>query len=177
MDIKEYKEAVEYFSNSEKNFEFTNKGSEHAATVVSNIIRTTKEELLIYSGNMNRTVANDSDMVTKLSAFLGSGKKLRIVLDEIPDEEHRSESLKLILESQNDSTKDVIVKVDKNNIFADGLKQLFEDGEAHHFMVADGQAYRFEIDATQYKAICNFNDTTIAGKLKKAFNSLSEQMQ
>lgn len=176
MDIQEYKEAVEYFSNSEKNFEFTNKGIPHAATVVSNIIRTAKEELLIYSGNMNRDVANDQNMVEMMRVFLDSGKKLRIVVDEIPNEEDRSESLKLILESEYDLTKDVLIRIDENNIFADGLKQLFEDGEAHHFMVADGQAYRFEIDAKQYKAICNFNDTTIAGELKKTFNSLFEQI-
>lgn len=176
MDIKEYKEAVEYFSNSEKDFEFTNKGSEHAATVVSNIIRTTKEELLIYSGSMDRAVADDQSIVERLSSFLESGKKLRIVLDEIPEEENRSKSLIMILESANNSTRDVEAKEDKRNIFAEALKQIFEDGIAHHFMVADGQAYRFEINAKEFKAICNFNDTTIAGKLKKSFNSLFEQI-
>lgn len=176
MDIKEYKEAVEYFSNSEKNFEFTNKGKDHAATVVSNIIRTTKEELLIYSGNMNRAVANNTSMVKILAEFLDSGKKIQIVLDEIPDEEDRSDSLNLILAARDDSTKDVTVKIDTNHVFSDGLKELFEDSESHHFMVADGQAYRFEIDAEQYKAICNFNDTTIAGELKKSFCSLFEQI-
>lgn len=176
MDIKEYREAVEYFSNTEKDFEFTNKGSEHAATVVSNIIRTTKEELLIYSGNMNRAVANDHEMVTMMQNFLESGKKLRIVLDEIPNEENRSDSLNLILEYANNRPGEVIIREDTENIFSNGLKELFKDGIAHHFMVADGQAFRFEIDAEQYKAICNFNGTEIAGKLKNAFVTLFDKI-
>lgn len=176
MDIKEYQEAVKYFSDNQENFEFTNKGIHHATSVVSNLIRTTKNELLIYSGNINKDVANDPHLVKVLNAFLESGKSLRVVLDNMPSDEEKSESLKQIIASIKNSKRDVILKVDTEKVFFNGIKDLFKDGEAHHFMVADGMAYRFEIDALQYKAICNFNDVKIAGDLAKAFNSLFGQV-
>lgn len=177
MDIKEYQEAVRYFSDNQENFEFTNKGVHHAASVVSNLIRTTKNELLIYSGNMNKDVANDTHLVKMLNTFLESGKTLRVVLDTMPTDEEKSHSLKQIIASVKNPKRNVILKVDTEKVFYNGIKDLFKDGEAHHFMVADRMAYRFEIDAIQYKAICNFNDEKIAGNLTSAFNSLFEKMK
>lgn len=177
MNIEEYREAVKHFADSQENFEFTNKGVQHASAVVSNMIRTCKNELIIYSGTMNKDVANDSHLVKMLNKFLESGKKLRIVLDVMPDEADKSESLKQILESINNRKRDVVLKVDTDKVFSKGIKEVFKDKETHHFMVADGISYRFEIDAVQYKAICNFNDKKISGELKDTFNLLFEKME
>lgn len=177
MDIKDYQEAVKYFSDNQENFEFTNKGIHHATSVVSNLIRTTKNELLIYSGSLNKDVASDSHLVKMLNIFLESGKALRVVLDHMPSDEEKSEALKQIIASMKNSKRDVILKVDSDQVFSNGIKDLFKDGEAHHFMVADKMAYRFEIDAIQYKAICNFNDEKIAADLTSAFYTLFEKMK
>ncbi|MFA6195359.1 MAG: hypothetical protein WC656_01790 [Sulfurimonas sp.] len=177
MDIKEYRDAVKYFSDNQENFEFTNKGVQHAASVVANLIRTSKDELLIYSGNMSKDVANDPYLVKMLNTFLKSGKTLRIVLDEMPKEEEQSESLKQIITSSKNMKNSVILKIDKDKSFSKAMREVSKDKEVHHFMVADGIAYRFEIDALQYKAICNFNDKKIAGELKVAFDRQFEAMQ
>ena len=166
MEVKEYQKAVTDFADKKANFEFTNKGKHHAEIVVANLIKTAEKELLIYSGSLNKDVANNSYLVKTLNQFLESGKKLRLIVDSLPPEQERSEALKQILVSENNPLRDVRIKEDIDQSFANKLSDMFSDKQAHHFMVADGRAYRLEIDAEEYKAICNFNDEKIASTLK-----------
>lgn len=169
-ELEEYQQSVENFSSSKENFEFTNKGKPHAAIVVSNLIRTAQKELLIYSGCLHREVANDENLVEMLQAFLKSGKTLKLILSQMPAEDMRSEALKNIITAEKDPAKDVHIKIDEDGKFSESARSIFHDNVAHHFMVADGAAYRLEIDASEYKALCNFNDSTIAGPLKDVFD-------
>ncbi len=168
--MNDYKKAVVDFSNNKKDFQFTNKGEQHAAIVVANLIRTTDDELRIYSGKLNRDVANDSYLVKMLNLFLESGKTLYLILDEMPDSDGMSQSLKQIIASKNNHLRNVKIKIDTNNIFKEKLATIFMDNQPHHFMLGDNLSYRLEVDAEQYKAVCNFNDTEIVASLKKQFD-------
>lgn len=168
--MNDYTKAVVEFSDSKKDFQFTNKGMLHAAVVVANLIRTTKDELRIYSGEMNSDVANDRYLIKMLNEFLQSGKRLYLILDKMPNKNEMSESLKQILNSKNNPSRNVKIKVDDGS-FKKIVANLFTDNLPHHFMVADNSAYRIELDANEYKAICNFNDEDTVRPLKKIFDN------
>ena len=168
--MDDYKKAVIDFSNNKKDFQFTNKGEQHAAIVVANLIRTTDNELRIYSGKLNRDVANDKYLVKMLNSFLESGKILYLILDEMPSDEEISESLRQIIESSENPLRNVAIKIDTDSLFKEKLAKIFTDEKPHHFMIGDNLSYRLEIDAEEYKAICNFNNIKIVTTLKKQFD-------
>ena len=171
-----YKKAIEFYANNAENKEFGNKGADHAAIVVTNLIRIAKKELRIYSGNLCTEVANNNFLVRQLKLFLEDGKKLRLILDELPSEENRSAALKIILNSVDNPLHDVKYKVDKEDIVKTDQEANFKDNKCHHFMVADDNAYRFETDIVLYQAFGNFNDQKVANKLINIFDTFFEKI-
>jgi len=169
--MDEYKKAVVEFADSKKDFQFTNKGEKHASIVVANLIKTTDKVLRIYSGEMSRNVANDSYLIKMLNIFLESGKELYLILDTMPNEEEISESLKQIISSENNPLRKVKIKIDENNKFKEHVSKVFTDELSHHFMLSDDLSYRIEIDAEEYKAICNFNDKETVKVLQNIFDT------
>jgi len=106
----------------------------------------------------------------QLNKFLASGKALRLILDEIPAPGDRSNALDQVINSVNDPTRNVRYKVDTDGVFKMHLASSFKDGKAHHFMVSDSSAYRFETDEEQFSAFGNFNDPKNAGYLTQLFD-------
>lgn len=160
--MDDYKKAIKFYAENNENFEFGNKNSEHASIVVSQLFQFAKEEILIYSGKLNSDVTNDSNLIKQVNKYLESGKKLRLILDELPSVNNRSEVLKQIIESVDNSSRNVKYKVDSENKFSQSLVPLFHDKQPHHFIVADRIAYRIETDKNKYEAFGNFNDSRIA---------------
>lgn len=106
----------------------------------------------------------------QLNIFLGSGKALRLILDDLPTPKARSNALVQVMNSVNDPTRNVRYKVDTNGVFKKHLTNSFKDGKAHHFMVSDASAYRFETDEEKFSAFGNFNDPKNAGYLIQLFD-------
>ena len=167
--MKDYEKAVRAFADGKENFQFTNKGKKHASIVIANLLRTSKSECRIYSGKLNSDVTNDSFLVKALNEFLESDKQLYLMLDEMPD--NKSEALKQILNATKNKKRNVSVKIDSEGVFSKQIAPVFEDNVSHHFIVSDSLSYRFEIDAHEFKAICNFNDPNTSNILKTAFDT------
>jgi hypothetical protein len=167
--LDDYKKAIKFYADHNENFEFGNKNAEHASIVISQLFQFAKEEILIYSGTLNSQVTNNSHLIKQVNKYLESGGKLRLILDQLPEKDARSEVLKQIIQSVNNTSRDVKYKVDTNNNFSQSLSALFSDKKAHHFMVADNVAYRIETDKDKYEAFGNFNDTKVAMLFSQKF--------
>ncbi len=167
--MDDYKKAIKFYAENNENFEFGNKNAEHASIVISQLFKFAKEEILIYSGTLNSDVTDNSNLIKQVNKYLESGKKLYLILDELPSESNMSEVLKQIIESVNNPSRNVKYKVDSENKFSQSLITLFHDKKPHHFIVVDKVAYRIETDKNKYEAFGNFNDSKIATLLSNKF--------
>jgi len=174
--MEEYEKAVKDFADSKKNFQFTNEGIAHAAIVVTNLIRTTESILRIYSGCLHKDVANNKYLVSSLKVFLEKGRNINLILDYLPEEDEQSEALKQIINLEKNVLNNVKIKIDNNQKFSNSVATIFTDNLPHHFIVSDNLAYRFEVDAQNYKAICNFNNKEVAEVLIKTFDEYFNEL-
>lgn len=159
--MTDYEKSVNDLAQKNSNFTFENKGSDHAAVVVSAMLKSAKQSAIMYSGDLNRDVTSNEKFSDALNEFLETGITFKLLLDRVPDEEEQSEALKkVLLESERSH---IIVK----KISDDGKKHIENLG---HFLLVDSKSYRYETDAGEYKALCNFNDKNIGEKFLNIFN-------
>jgi len=166
-ELNEYREAIEFLAEQKDSFTFDNKGADHAAIVLLNMLKNTEEEFVIFSGNLNGEVADNDDVLNELKNYLLSGKNFKLVLED-NQIKSKSKALNLVesLEQENENIKIAFAK----KYFLDEIKNIF-DGEVLHFLVSDAKSYRLEIDKKAYKAVCSFNQPEIAKKLSSLINS------
>lgn len=168
--IDEYKKSVERLAQKRMNIEFDNEGYQHAAIVLESLFENAEKNVKMFSGTLNGDVASEIGFLKAFNKHIESRKELKIIVEEIPDKGHQSKALKRVLELQNNPSYNVKLKVADANFIA-LLKRKFQSGNPYHFAVSDSRAYRVELDAKAYKAICNFNDERIAPKLEEVFDS------
>jgi len=164
-----YRNAVKFLSENSIENEFSNKGPEHAAIVLEHMLKTAKNEIRFFSGSFNQDVTKDTDFMRELDKFLSSGKKFYLFLENLPLQEERSSALSKVIEYSKKYPNNIIYKEIPKD-FTTELQSRFQSGNVYHFTVSDDTSYRVEIDKSNYKAICNFNDSNIALKLKKIFD-------
>lgn len=167
--MKDYNKAVSYLAANLVNSEFPNKGPQHAAIVLTNLLRSAKQEFRIFSGTFNGDVTRDRHFMKELDNFLLSGKKFYLFLEEIPGDDEMSPALRKIIDYSKNPALNILYKKATPD-FMDELKTRFISGNAYHFAIADDRGFRVETDKEEYKAICNFNDEDISSKLKNAFD-------
>lgn len=166
--MKSYKESVEFLAKNKIDNEFGNLGPEHAAVVLSNMLKTTEEELLVFSGDFNGDVTNDKDFMRELDKYLRSpNKRFHLLLEHLPND--KSKALQKVINASDLNGQVQFKKAPPD--FIEGLKEVFVDGQPYHFAVSDSRAYRIETDKDEYQAFCNFNDKDIASTLKAVFET------
>lgn len=167
--MEDYKKAVQYMASEQVNNEFGNKGNEHAAIVLSNMLKYSKENFKMFSGSFNKDVTDDIEFIGELQSFLESGKTFQLYLEKYPQDHQITGALKLVFDAQAKNPEAVQIK-EATQAFKDTLGAIFREGKPYHFAIADKKAFRIEIDAEGYKATCNFNDPRTAEKLTNIFN-------
>lgn len=170
-----YKTAVEFYAKNLVDTQFKNKGPEHAAIVSSRIFEYSENYVKIFTGKLNSEVADNPDFIKSLKRFIqNTDKKLYIVVENIPENEHMSNALKLVVESSKNPLLNVKLKVATLD-FLESVKKSFKSRSLYHFMIADGKMYRIEIGKDEYKAVCNFNDTEWVKILNKTFDNFFDK--
>ncbi len=166
-----YKKAIEQLAKNSTNIEFDNEGKEHAAIVLSSMIKNAKKDVKLYSGQLNSEVANNALFLNAFNKFIEAKFTIQVILEEIPNNtDGQSKALKRVVDLANNPVYNVSYKIaDKS--FRDNLSKLFHENKPYHFAVSDSKAYRIETDPKNYKAICNFNDTKITKKLENVFDA------
>jgi len=165
-----YRNAVKYLSENLIENEFSNKGPEHAAIVLEHMLKKTENEIRFFSGSFNQNVTKDTYFMKELDKFLSSDKKFFLFLENIPTTSNISPALAKVME-YSVKYPDRIIYKKIPEAFINELKSRFQSGNVYHFTVSDSSSYRIEVDKMNYKAVCNFNDSNIALKLKEIFDN------
>ena len=72
-----YAEFIHELADSNSDVIYRNAGPGHASVVFSNIFRTAKFNIRIYSKGLGHKVTNNTDYLSELEAFLVRGGKLK----------------------------------------------------------------------------------------------------
>lgn len=158
-----YQDAIEKLANKRENFTYDNESPDHAAIVLSNILRTTEKEFFSFSGTFNGEVSDQENLLYQLRLYVESGKDFNLLLERMPVDNERSQALTMLLQYK-ENHDNVHVEVASPE-FIQYIEDIF-DGELLHFSSSDKRAYRLETNTKAYQAVCNFNDPLIAGPLK-----------
>jgi hypothetical protein len=167
--ISDYEKSVNDLAKKNSSFQFENKGADHARIVVAAILKNATHTVFMFSGQLNSDVVDNDEFIQTLKTFLNNREiTFKLLLEEIPSGENKSDALKLVLSASENAH--VIVK----KITDDSKEYLKEFG---HFIVADTKAYRYETDLQGYKALCCFNDESISTRLKEVFSNAFENSE
>lgn len=160
MQIDRYAEVVQRLAKDKADSRFSNKGPEHARVVVEAMFLNASSSVKLYTGCLKKDFYTSEPVLGSLKDFLKRSKgALTILCANNPDSETVSAirgapfggEIRILTMSQDESSG-------SNN-------------EQHHFMTADGVAYRLEIDDSAREAIVNFNEPSVATALNKWFDS------
>jgi hypothetical protein len=166
-ELRNYKTSLLYLRENNLDYTIGNKNAEHAA-ISSNVIFTgAKEEVKIYSGNLNSDVADNEEFVSGLISLISRDVKISLIMDSF-DKNNISKGLRVLLtfvESKNNIT----IKYLED----DFLIKLKEKSLNNHFIIADNKMIRKETCPTSYKAKVNFK-TTEADKFNNIFKLLND---
>jgi len=168
--MNSYRNAVKLLSENSVKNEFSNKGPEHAAIVLEYMLKETKNEIRFFSGSFDKTVTTNTSFIKELDKFLSSGRKFYLFLESLPPIAEQSPALAKVIAYSKKSPNNIIYKIIPDE-FVSELKLRFQSGNVYHYAVSDDSSYRIEIDKNNFKAICNFNDSDIALKLKEIFDN------
>ncbi|NOT36430.1 MAG: hypothetical protein HOP11_03520 [Saprospiraceae bacterium] len=164
-DIAHYTNYIESLASEHRNQSFLNSSKEHAITVLSTMFKYAdpKKFIYIYSGDMNKGIADSTEYTSNLTSYLSKGGKVKILL-ESHDPNNEPRILKK-LRVFKEIGLDVEVKQTGTRIYdTDTNKTL-------HFAVTD-KAHRAEHDIDNFLAVGNFNDTEKSNILIKVFEDV-----
>ena len=164
--MHEYKEAVKELANNREDYNFPNKGKDHAKIVLGMIFETTNDEISMFSGELDYEILKD--IFESISSFIDRGGKLRIILDK-PDIPY-NDIISFLCK------KNIPIKI-ANDVFRKNVKALSKNAELYHFIIGDRRAFRIEVDTNEYKAICNFNNPDVSQRFLKIFNDYFDDLE
>jgi len=166
-ELSIYKNDIEFLASMEESFEYNNKGEGHAAIVLATMLNQTKEEFLMFSGELDKDVANQEIFLDALENYLKQNKIFKLLIEQMPKKPSRA---LILVKKYAKENSNVEYKISDNKVI-DTIKDIF-DGTLVHFSVSDKKSYRLETDRDKYKAVCNFNDKNIGIALQDVFNDV-----
>lgn len=159
--IPDYRQQVKDAALKRSGEPLYNGSLDHASVLAAAMFEHAKSDVCILTGKLNAHVYAKPDVIQRARLFLATpGHTVKVLLenpDEIDAEDHPF--VKVF-----GGKDDVTFK------HADILKEL-----PYHFMVMDGDCYRFEEDKHKPSAIAAFGDSRGGSNLRTVFNDLWEQ--
>lgn len=172
-----YKNAVESYARDRKDYEFHNKGSEHAKIILPLIFSHAEKEVRIAAQNLwNQELVNTSEYIESAKSFLDKNNtSFHIIVTNFPREEIAKEPginsfYKMLSQHPAYAAKRVIIKESHGRSFK-------RNGNPVNFCTADGSMYRLEFDIKNRAALCNFNDPKEAAKMNAVFDRAWNELE
>lgn len=160
-----YYNTIDRCAINKTDLEISNSAPGHAAYLLKKMFNHANNEVCIYTENLNEDVFGDQDLINAALAFLGKGedKAIRIAYEKKIDQTYLENPFINAL-----SANDII-----------GTLELWATNDRYkdtvnHFAVMDRQAFRYEIDHKQKKALANFGDQESANDLRDMFSKILE---
>jgi hypothetical protein len=165
--LSEYKKSIEFLSSDKSNLEFNNKDHFHAALVMSQIFKTVKYSLKIFTGRFSGEISDNPVYFTQLKeAIKTKNINIEVVFEEDPNKD--SLCLKTLRELKNEGKKVSLSVLNKNY-----LKDIWKNSlTLGHFVLGDDHMFRYETDKKKFKAFCNFDDKKSVSQLATNFSIL-----
>jgi hypothetical protein len=171
IELQQYKTAVENLASSKSNLIFNNSSPEHAAIVLSAMLKYSNSEFRIYDNDLSGDISElNPDFFDNLSAFISAGKSVKIVIDSL-EQSANSQAYKSIIKYKEMYPNTVKLAI-ANDSFKDSVSKMFE--KKINFALGDKTSFRIEDsigDLQQRKAYCCFNNPNITQKLADVFDS------
>lgn len=170
--LKNYKEAVENLALMDSDFPFNNSSPDHAAIVLSIMLKYSEHEFRIYDDNLSGDIADlNNDFYVNLENFVASGKTLKIVVDSIKSRENKIFTTLMKLRKQHPTTVFIAIASDS---FKNRIRSVYD--RPLNFALGDKNSSRIEdvmenITIPHRKAYCCFNNKKYSSKLISAFDS------
>lgn len=158
-----YRDFVDNLVKNKSNETFDNKGSDHAAIVVSKMLDIAERSIYFYTGSFDAQVTENIDVLSAIERVIKKPSiDIKVLIEEIPLEKNQSKALQKLIQAKKNQSNIEIKEVHNDN--------FLKENNIGHFLVVDNKAYRYEIDMNEFKAICNFNDNkNIAKNLQLLF--------
>lgn len=170
QEILDYIEAVRTLASNKSDLVFNNSTPKHAAIVLTTMLEYSKDEMRIFDDNLSGDITNHHpEFIVALQSFIKSGKKLKVVVDNVARTDSKVYTTLQELNSCYPKTVEVRRSTEK---FKKSIAGISKESSPKNFAVSDDDGFRLEeqIGTDERKALCSFNNKNVAGKLKKAFD-------
>ena len=159
---KDYLDRVDAAARRRNGQPFLNESLGHATVIVERVVADAYRSVSILSRNLEPRVYGRNQTLDTTASFLAeSPRSLRILLEDTDPKSHAENPF--LNKFKNHP------KVELRHI-PEELQKKYE----FHFLVADGESYRFEPDKSKSAAIVAFGDTEGAANLENIFNRIWE---
>lgn len=166
--ILEFATIVEKYADEKNDGVYSNSGPIHAAIVLGNIFKNTKESIYAFVEDLNGTVTNHPYCKESFDLMLSdSNIDINYILRNNPLVDKKIDKTvinKLInrVKSNPEKTKLYLLKSNDKDIYSD------------NFTLSDDTAYRYENDTKNYIAFFTFKDkdNSNTSKIREIFNIL-----
>ena len=166
-----YKEAVEQMAIKGSEKTFNNSGPIHASIVMTSIYRNAKDNIKLYTKDLQGEIGRFLDYMTSMNDYINSNKSFQILINERPHFE--SDLFDTILNASK-TIKGVELR------FASPTFVKEVDSYANknsHFCIADDKMFRLEYDNYNHQALCGFNSPKVVSKFCLLYTSPSPRDQ
>ncbi|MFY0689795.1 MAG: hypothetical protein JXQ90_21680 [Cyclobacteriaceae bacterium] len=164
----DFNERIERLALQRSEMLINHSGVEKGIAVLSTILNLANTEIKIVCSGIDGDIKNSFSYLNALNSFIGRGQSLKIILDEYTDS-NVSPFLEIIRANKNLG----IIQLKK---FISGHRFSL-DQDNIHFVIGDGDIYRFEEHSSDYRATASFNDSEMVTSLNILFNSAFDNDQ
>lgn len=172
--MDQYRMAVKDYASKNIPYLFHNQGDEHALIILTNLFINAKEHIRIAANKLyNDEVVNTRDYIDGMRSFLDKkDTRLSIIITKKPSVEEiqkcpRENTFYWMLFNHPAYYQGrVEIKDGKGKSFHD------ESGRQINFCTGDNQMFRLENAIVERKAIANFGDSEMTGRLIESFDTV-----
>lgn len=160
--MEAYRDRVEKLARQRKGEPIYNGSYDHAAIIVENMFAHARDRMSILSGGLNARVYGPKEVIEQAKLFLADPRhKLQILVEDPKVLTTEHPFLEKFWDNENVEVR----------VVPSGLKSLYD----FHFLVMDGDSYRFESDKTSPSAVAAFGDKIGASNMDEIYASLWRQ--
>lgn len=171
-ELKKYIVIAEKLAIAKSDLVFKNSSHDHAAVVLTLMMKYSKEEFCIYDNDLSGDIADQYEgFYEELDKHILNNKKINIVIDN-----HNQEKTEIYLKlnTLKASYPDLVNVRRSDDNFKSAVKSIFNI--PLNFSFSDTNAYRIEeisegIDVDNRKAFCCFNKPEVSNRLKSIFDN------
>ena len=160
MALESYRNRVETLASDRSGDPVFNGSMDHAEIIVENMFAHAEKHVNILTGKLNARVYGTEEVKEEARLFLADAEnKVQILMEEVDMADLKDHPF---FDEFHNYDNVVVREVPKE------LSSLYD----FHFLVMDGDSYRFEEDKTKTAAVAAFGEPTGAANMERTFKRI-----